>query len=143
MQQQRFMFAGFLIGFAKDAAETTPCFFVPSGESIYSAAQKEHRNSARTNEIRIPRKMAARVTVVTNRKRLATCLEVHSHAILSIYLFRNNNGSVHPECANRVRRFGSFRYLLLMELDKQCLTGCKVYLITFMITINHNSICIS
>ena len=56
-------FVAVLIEFAKDAPEGTPCFFVPSesSECIYSAAEKQHRNSARANEIRIPRKMAAGV----------------------------------------------------------------------------------
>lgn len=118
----------FLIGFAKDAPEATPCFFVPLGECIYSTAEKEHRNSVRTNEIRICRKMAAQVAIVTNRKRPATCLEVHGHVIASIYLFRNNNGSAHPEYANRVRRFGPFRWLLLMDFDKQYRMNYRVYM---------------
>lgn len=71
--------------------------------------------------------MAAQVAIVTNRKRPATCLEVHGHVIASIYLFRNNNGSAHPEYANRVRRFGPFRWLLLMDFDKQYRMNYRVY----------------
>lgn len=71
--------------------------------------------------------MAAQVAIVTNRKRLATCLEVHGHVIASIYLFRNNNGSAHPEYANRVRRFGPFRWLLLMDFDKQHRMNYRIY----------------
>lgn len=127
MRPGRFMSAAFLTGHAGGRAGNDAMFLCSPSGSIYSAAEKEHRNSARTNEIRIPRKMAARGAIVTDRKRPATCLEVHGHAIPSIYLFRNNNGSAHPECANRVRGFGPFRCLLLMRRDKQRRTGCKVY----------------
>lgn len=113
----------------KDTPETTPCFFDPSRGTIYSVAQRKHRNSARTNEIRIPRKMAAREAIPSfpTGKGLLRVLDVHGHAIPFIYLFWNNNGPAHPEYANCVERSEPFNWLLLTDFDKQNWTVHTVY----------------